>query len=112
MCGGAGPKGISHPFVLHGPSTALGGVCSQLCPFPLTEVPRVWIEYSQAPVGQGEAVNLTCHFRGEPWPMVQWEVPDVGASYHIEGQASSGQLCVCVGQLSTHLHMGRDTAHL
>ncbi|KAJ6652406.1 hypothetical protein lerEdw1_011524 [Lerista edwardsae] len=54
------------------------------------DVPRVWIEYSQAPVGQGEAVNLTCHFRGEPWPTVRWEVPDVGASYHIDGEASPG----------------------
>ncbi|XP_028566170.2 high affinity nerve growth factor receptor isoform X2 [Podarcis muralis] len=41
------------------------------------EFPRVWIEYNQEPLGEGESVTLTCNFTGEPRPDVRWLLPNI-----------------------------------
>ncbi|XP_061461713.1 high affinity nerve growth factor receptor isoform X2 [Rhineura floridana] len=90
------------------------------------DIPRVKIEYNQDPVGEGESVNLTCSFTGEPRPDVHWKVPDVGSDPHpIITEKSESELLLQILNVSSDFNLqnitcqaeneagvGEDTAQL
>ncbi|XP_015271976.1 PREDICTED: high affinity nerve growth factor receptor [Gekko japonicus] len=53
------------------------------------DVPRVWIDYSNASLREGESITLTCHFAGQPRPEVEWQVPEVGTAPPLVSQSDS-----------------------
>uniref|UniRef100_K7GBJ9 Tyrosine-protein kinase receptor n=1 Tax=Pelodiscus sinensis TaxID=13735 RepID=K7GBJ9_PELSI len=63
--------------------------------------PEVWIDYQDVPVQQGENVNLTCHFMGEPLAQGHWIVPDVGPEPLIITKTSDSEITLQIFNVSS-----------
>lgn len=57
---------------------------------PSADFPKVRIRYDPTPMAEGQSVNLTCHITGEPQPVADWDVPQVGAERPLRTKASGG----------------------
>nr|XP_056709548.1 high affinity nerve growth factor receptor [Euleptes europaea] len=71
---------------------------------PGCDSPRVWIEHPNASVQEGESLDLTCHFTGQPQPTVQWRVPDVGPDPPLVTQ-SDGELVLRIQNASSSFNL-------
>ncbi|CAM4621191.1 high affinity nerve growth factor receptor [Lepidochelys kempii] len=63
--------------------------------------PEIWIEYQGVPVQQGESVNLTCHFTGEPRAHGRWIVPDLGPEPPVITKKSDSEITLQIFNVSS-----------
>uniref|UniRef100_A0A8C0IXS8 Tyrosine-protein kinase receptor n=1 Tax=Chelonoidis abingdonii TaxID=106734 RepID=A0A8C0IXS8_CHEAB len=70
-------------------------------PLFLADPPKIWIDYQDVPVQQGESVNLTCHFTGEPWAHGRWIVPDVGPEPFVITKRSDSEITLQIFNVSS-----------
>ncbi|XP_054855442.1 high affinity nerve growth factor receptor isoform X2 [Eublepharis macularius] len=69
------------------------------------DFPRVWIDHHNASVEQGESINLTCRFSGQPRPVVQWQVPDVGPNPPLITEKSESELVLWILNVSSDFNL-------
>uniref|UniRef100_A0A8C3RYW4 Tyrosine-protein kinase receptor n=1 Tax=Chelydra serpentina TaxID=8475 RepID=A0A8C3RYW4_CHESE len=63
--------------------------------------PEICMEYQDVPVQQGENVNLTCHFTGEPQARGRWIIPDVGPEPTIITERSDSEITLRIFNVSS-----------
>ncbi|KAM6434449.1 high affinity nerve growth factor receptor [Liasis olivaceus] len=76
---------------------------------PGCDYPKVWIDYDPTLMGEGEGVNLTCHITGEPWPVVDWEVPQVGPDPPIVIKKSESEITLQITNVSSSYNLRNIT---
>uniref|UniRef100_A0A8C3BTC4 receptor protein-tyrosine kinase n=1 Tax=Cairina moschata TaxID=8855 RepID=A0A8C3BTC4_CAIMO len=83
-----------------------GGALVPLGSQPLSgcEPPTVRIEHPDVALRQGDSVNLTCHFAGEPPATGDWLVPDVGSEPPGVTKVSEGELVLEITNVSSSLN--------